>query len=74
MVTNVEHIVATFRMRINIKHIATFRRLECNIWRQYLGARRGERSGWRGKPPREENLPIFELKLPIFELKVAIFF
>ena len=54
-------------MRINIKHIATFRRLECNIWRQYLGARRGERPGGRGMSRCEENLPISELKMSNFD-------
>ena len=54
-------------MRINLKHIATFRRLERNIWRQYLGARCGKRPGGRGKSRCEENLPISVLKMANFD-------
>ena len=67
MCENIEHIVETFRGAVNIKHIATFRRLERNIWRQYLGARCGERPWGRGKSRCEENLPISELKMANFD-------
>ena len=67
MSEKVEHIVATFRGAVNIKHIATFRRLERNIWRQYLGARCGKRPGGRGKSRCEENLPISVLEMANFD-------
>ena len=36
-VGNIEHIVATFREAVNIRHIATFRANIANIFGQYLG-------------------------------------